>query len=130
MAFYLGDTGLESLWEEIKANDVRIATGSYVGTGVIGESNANVLTFDFQPKIVLVTVGRHDAFRKGAMFMHGQEQSTLINSGGTGSSSQGHISLSWIQNGVKWWDDYHNGDGSADWQLNESGIPYFYAAIG
>lgn len=33
---------------------VQIATGSYVGTGTFGESNPNVLTFDFEPYAVFV----------------------------------------------------------------------------
>lgn len=32
----------------------RIATGSYVGTGVYGENNPNSLTFDFVPKAVFI----------------------------------------------------------------------------
>lgn len=32
----------------------RIATGSYVGTGTYGSGNPNTLTFEFEPKIVIV----------------------------------------------------------------------------
>lgn len=34
---------------------VRIATGSYVGTGMYGASNPNSLTFDFEPKLIALT---------------------------------------------------------------------------
>lgn len=33
---------------------VKLATGSYVGTGTYGEDNPCTLTFDFQPKLVMV----------------------------------------------------------------------------
>ena len=39
-----------------KEAGVRIATGSYVGTGSYGASNPNSLTFPFVPKIVLIQV--------------------------------------------------------------------------
>ena len=34
---------------------VRIATGSYTGTGTYGSANPNTLTFDFEPKYILIT---------------------------------------------------------------------------
>ena len=34
---------------------VKIATGSYVGTGTAGESSPNTLTFPFEPKMVVIT---------------------------------------------------------------------------
>ena len=34
---------------------VRIATGSYIGTGTYGSENPNTLTFDFEPKYILIT---------------------------------------------------------------------------
>lgn len=36
---------------------IQIATGSYKGTGTYGESNPNSLTFDFEPKLVIITRG-------------------------------------------------------------------------
>ncbi len=108
----------------------RVVTGSYVGTGKYGAANKNTLTFDFQPKVVFITVGHFDQFTKGVMFVYGQSESTVINNGGSYSSSQGHISLTWFGNGLAWWDGYHNGDGAAQWQLNTSGLTYYYTAIG
>ena len=34
---------------------VRISSGSYAGTGTYGESNPSVLSFDFEPKLVVIT---------------------------------------------------------------------------
>lgn len=38
----------------VVSSGAKIATGSYVGTGTYGESNPNSLTFDFEPKFVLI----------------------------------------------------------------------------
>lgn len=41
-------------------NPLKIATGSYTGTGTYGASNPNSLTFDFEPKLVIITRGSTD----------------------------------------------------------------------
>lgn len=38
----------------VLGDKTRIETGSYVGTGTYGESNPNSLTFQFQPKFVVI----------------------------------------------------------------------------
>ncbi len=38
----------------VVSSGAKIVTGSYVGTGTYGESNPNSLTFDFEPKFVLI----------------------------------------------------------------------------
>lgn len=54
-----GGTGVESL-EELATElgpilgAAKIQTGSYVGTGTCGSANPNELTFDFEPKIVML----------------------------------------------------------------------------
>ena len=63
MAF-LDETGLAELWSLIRAEDaklaaadVKIATGSYAGTYLYGETNAISLTFDFVPKFIIIFGG-------------------------------------------------------------------------
>ena len=60
MAF-LDEVGLAELWSLITAkdnalaaSDVKIASGSYIGTGTYGSSNPSSLTFDFEPKVVML----------------------------------------------------------------------------
>lgn len=49
---------------------VQIATGSYTGTGAYGVSNPNSLTFDFAPKMLIVTRGtRASTTDVSAVFM-------------------------------------------------------------
>ena len=41
---------------DLQSEQVRIATGSYVGTGTYGASNPCSLTFDFAPKLLIVAI--------------------------------------------------------------------------
>ena len=49
------DAALSSI--SAAAGNCRIAIGSYVGTGLCGESNPCSLTFDFQPLMVFLNTG-------------------------------------------------------------------------
>lgn len=41
--------------EQVRAAIPRIQIGSYVGTGTYGEENPTALTFDFEPKLIIIT---------------------------------------------------------------------------
>ena len=41
---------------DLQSEQVRIATGSYEGTGTYGASNPCSLTFDFAPKLLIVAI--------------------------------------------------------------------------
>jgi hypothetical protein len=60
MAF-LDETGLAELWELIQAEDEevlsacgKVAYGTFTGTNTVGASNPTVMTFDFEPKLVII----------------------------------------------------------------------------
>lgn len=99
--------------DQIK-DGVKIATGSYTGTGTYGSSNPNSLTFDFEPKLVVVRATGGDG---GHSWIIG------CNHGKGGNDAW--ITITWNSNTVAW---YHNS--SADYQLNASGTKYYYLAIG
>lgn len=42
------------------AAGAKIATGSYTGTGEYGASHPNTLTFDFAPKVVIISLSTYD----------------------------------------------------------------------
>lgn len=50
--------GIEWQTADVQGNPItigpQIATGSYVGTGTYGANNPNTLTFDFEPKLVVI----------------------------------------------------------------------------
>ena len=98
-------------------NGAKIATGSYVGTGTYGASNPNTLTFEFEPKIIIIGNDRGGVYINfyfwGAVGMNGANNFAAEN-----IVSTSNFTISW----------YHPSDVSG--QLNASGITYNYIAIG
>lgn len=97
---------------------VRIATGSYVGTGTYGAANPNRLTFEFEPKLLVISKGGVDAGYNSGFIMCG------VGGLGGGSNRNGVISLL-DSNTVTWYNQNR-----AQEQLNSSGDTYYYLAIG
>ncbi len=115
------------------ASGTKIQTGSYVGTGTYGSANPCSLTFDFEPKLIIIC-GR--AVWLASIFVN---PSPFAYSGGNGQSSNGEkfpeIALTWGDNNVNWYASgrFMGGSGSSTqnaWcQLNASTDQYFYIAI-
>lgn len=100
----------------------KIATGSYVGTGTYGESNPTSLTFEFEPKFVIIE-GDYGGATYGGYFINDSEFG-MCNSIGRNFS----VFLTWNNDSVSW---VCNPDTkSSEYQLNISGATYFYLAIG
>lgn len=94
-----------------------IATGSYKGTGTYGSSNPNSLTFEFNPKLVLV----NDNGQYGLIAIKGS-------AGALAAANTMQQYVSWGSNTVSW---YCNGTRlSANNQYNANGTTYNYIAIG
>lgn len=105
-------------------NKVRMATGSYTGTGTYGEANKNVLKLDFEPKLVFlagVGIGDHGYALSGqSIFNHWN------NGNYAGNTQLPHgCSCEFSGNEFK----YYNGSQAA-YQFNISGRAYNYVAIG
>lgn len=144
MAF-LDESGLTTLWGLIKANDVKMVTGTYTGNGKTGSSNKNTLTFDFDPVMVVVAAngpshGMSEA--NGAIGFLFPTKGTMVVLKGSGSSSEpsGYKTDTWVGNQVSVSGGvvsfYFNGNWSTgsnsdtQLQLNSSGQTYNYVAIG
>jgi hypothetical protein len=129
---------------DIDVGGAKVATGSYTGTGKYGKNNANSLTFDFQPHVVIVAPAV------------GFEQTSIISMGDNSTSepvimnfaamairgqtrgfrakyelneTNSYCYITWTDNGLSWYSDYEYSTG-ADIQMNVSGTAYFYVAIG
>lgn len=101
-------------------NKVQMTAGSYVGTGKYGSSNPNTLTFDFEPKLVVV---RDKSGTVECLTLpNGVTSSSTYTSDNAADSM---VRVLWSENSVSW---YHSN--SASYQLNQSGKTYCYAAIG
>lgn len=108
---------------------VRIATGTYTGTGTYGSSNPNSLTFGFEPKLVIVsatslTIGYGSTITRSNWKLWIGQPNAYV------GYANGNVEDTYIVKGNKfsWYNSsYH---GSADMQLNDSGQTYYYIAIG
>lgn len=112
----LGSNGI------VPSERLPIASGTYTGTGKCGEKYPNTLTFDFVPKILIVS-------KKGSANATGGGTFIWINPNST---------LTFINNGSSYWPkvsiegtviSWYNAD-SSGYQLNSSNDLYNYFAIG
>lgn len=106
------------------ANGVKIATGSYVGTGTYGANNPNSLTFNFVPKLVIVS-GQGNSINTGAGFIYcwGSKKYTLLYASYSGTQTTCVVSLA--DKTMNWYDTQ-----SVDNQCNDSKFVFNYIAIG
>lgn len=115
---------------------VKIATGSYTGTGKYGSGNKNKLIFDFVPKFVIIQGSKYYSNIKADCLHIG-----ILTQGCTGAFTSEiyayrskldtsdnelfGVTVSWSANTVTW---YAGANYQA--QLNESGYTYGWIAIG
>ena len=98
----------------------RIVTGSYTGTGTYGSSNPNSLTFDFDPKLVFISL-KDQRPSVCAFAINGQ--TTFSKTNADASSQTNRCSFS--RNLFTWYNEI-----DADIQFNISNRTYCYVAIG
>lgn len=110
----------------------QIATGGYTGTGALGVSNKNSLTFDFVPKFVVI-VHQTDSVAHNQtgvdnriVWVNGMTQ--LMSFYNNGSPTYLHFTVS--GNTLYWWETYHSSSSNRGTQMNTSGHTYYYIAIG
>lgn len=145
MAF-LDETGLAELWslitaedDKLAAADVKIATGSYTGTGAFGAGSPNSLTFDFEPKLVMLLAmkngsnGYYSLFgnsgnRDGmyAIYPHTLTSEYYNYAGFYAEDSQGQNSYAKKNGNTIYW----YAKNGAHYQANNSSFTYYYMAIG
>lgn len=101
-------------------NVVKVATGTYDGTGEYGSSNQNSLTFDFVPKLVIVGVIQNLDIVSPLVLIYGQTI-TRISSTDDGNN----VTVSWSGNTVSW----YVANGGSAYQFNNART-YHYVAIG
>lgn len=118
----------KNLLGDFIGNSVKIETGSYIGTGTYGENNPNELTFEFEPKLViiqqLVQPNGYSSYgiciaESGSLFRFaGQKENGSTNYGVVNSKL----------NGKKF--SYYTTSTDASYQFNTQNIMYYYIAIG
>ena len=109
---------------------VQIATGSYTGTGGVGSENANVITLDFVPKVVMVGAGAYDSGGVRFMFSwdtaNSYELTPYIKTGNTLFIRKTSLTITFAEN-FSWYTEGYNSPSN---QLNKSGCTYYWIAIG
>lgn len=113
------------------AGGVKIATGSYVGTGLVGPGQPTTLSFDFTPKLVAVmTNGANFVFKQDvahwALFVRGVTEYQTRYASDNINGRTAHVQ--WGEHSVSWYLDSSTYYDAA--QLNGSGKTYYYVAIG
>ena len=106
------------------AGGVRIATGSYTGTGTYGANNPCSLTFPFSPALVVVSRGREASNTKSVIGIfvrdgHGVKITQSTNYAAT------FLYATWADISLSWY-----AVDSGDNQLNYDGTTYHYIALG
>lgn len=94
----------------------KIATGSYTGDGYYGSAHAITLTFEFEPKAVLIVSTGRPEF--GLLIRPGWSL------GVSGAGMTNAASVTWDGNSVSW---YHGS--SEGMMLNSLRTTYYYLAI-
>ena len=100
---------------------VKIATGSYTGTGTYGASHPNSLTFEFEPKFLSIGLAKED----GNGYVVPNTNFLLMSNGGFACKTNAAIYGKVDGNTVYWYSG-----SSADNQLNTDGYEFTYIAIG
>lgn len=114
---------------EAIAAGVKCTTGSYTGNGKYGSSNPNSLTFDFEPKLVVVM-----GDTRWALFLHKSPRS-LGRDNDPVSYDRLIQTVTWSGNTLSWYASTMNSDSGPytvgeETQLNLDGVKYYYLAIG
>lgn len=114
---------LEEALNTITASIPHIQIGTYTGTGEYGAEHPNVLTFDFEPKLLVVRTYDMPMWDLTAgdlmIWVKGSGEDTIDNRNTTRHITLNGNTLSWYVAGTY---------ASAVWQLNAG--KYYYVAIG
>lgn len=125
------DTGIRAEAQESSM----MATGSYVGTGTYGENNPTILTFDFEPKLLLITHSSSTTINPFlGIFIKGRPYGIAFVGGDSVEGFGGYYSTMWGAvnlSAVTFSDNSvsisHNESGR---QFNDGALTYHYVAIG
>ena len=108
--------------DQIK-DGVRIATGSYIGTGTYGSSHPNSLTFEFEPKALCIVEDGQNT-EGGILWINPLKRGRAMPAN---TNNSYYCYLTWSGKTVSWYDI---ADRNSKYQHNVSGTTYHYIAIG
>lgn len=103
----------------------KIQRGTYVGTGTYGSSTPNILNFNFQPYVVVIT-GKREVAICNCTEPKSMAAFSLLNNGSGCYGCDTKVS----GNQLTWWFYANNVAGNEIFQMNSSGETYTYTVIG
>lgn len=111
----------------------KIQTGSYIGTGTYGSKNPNTLTFDFEPKLLIVsgTVNGHTSTKQvygvTVIYIEGQNEYGFLV-----QTNAGYVNGNVYRDGntISWYSTDTSSNYAPGLQFNISGKTYSYIAFG
>lgn len=103
---------------------VKIATGSYVGTGTAGKSGPNTLTFPFEPKMVVITAKNPN---NGTAILGPTAGFSYLTIASVNNTF--YMAVTVDQTSISWYTGLETSDGSYR-QMNNEYNTYSYVAIG
>lgn len=132
-------TALQDL--ALALNCGRVAAGSYVGTGKCGSDNPNVLSFSFEPVLVIVssttniTADMSNSAHTRYMWPTIMASTSYQSSHGFGylyhvGNVYPHGKVSADRKTIYWYSYPGQLEPDANYQMNKSGTTYYYIAIG
>lgn len=114
--FNSDNAALDAVLGALAAGQLHVATGAYTGAGAYGSSNANTLTFDFKPLLVVVSSVNSGA-NGGSVWLRETKKGRTYSDAGIATLTWGDASLSWYSD-------------SNSYQLNNGNTNYCYLALG
>ena len=114
---------IDNALNQLAGSTLHIASGSYAGTGEAGAEHPNQLTFEFVPKMVVLTVDAGQELENGTVLVAGQTRSSGMGTSYSGGSCL-DLHITWSGQGLSWY------SAKASYQLNKSGQTYRYFAVG
>lgn len=114
---------IDNALNQLAGSTLHIASGSYAGTGEAGAEHPNQLTFEFVPKMVVLTVDAGQELENGTVLVAGQTRSSGMGTSYSGGSCL-DLYITWSGQGFSWYSS------KASYQLNKSGQTYRYFAVG
>ena len=105
-------------------HNCRVAFGSYVGDGNVGQAAPTTLASPFYP--VLIAVAAAENFRSTDRVYFFLRPRTVVKSPYAGTAEPTDIRVQWADGGVSWYVT----TGKATHQLNSSGNTYYYTVLG
>jgi len=133
--FNADNAKIDAALAQLKSGQLRVATGSYVGKELYGESSPNVLNFDFKPLFMAVKMNHNTPINPSAVaayFVYGVTTCDTVTFNNSGSVSEKPLTVVWGDNSITWWygGNADNAYYGSNLQLNSSGVSYYYVAFG